>query len=169
MASVGGNQKTGPRGRKNLDCEINLVPFIDLLSMCICFLLMTAVWIQIGAVQVKQARGTDAAATPANTYEIELKFQSATVATLEMKKGAKVAKSIKINAKEEAGLLAQLDSGVKTLVAHAGGNAQTSISAAMLTPKVGVTYGTLVNVMDVLRKNQIVNLGVHPAPGGITQ
>jgi len=31
-------------GKRSLDAELNLVPFIDLLSSCIAFLLMTAVW-----------------------------------------------------------------------------------------------------------------------------
>lgn len=34
-------------GRRNVDAELNLIPFIDLLSVCILFLLMTAVWVQI--------------------------------------------------------------------------------------------------------------------------
>jgi len=38
---------TGKGGKKSVDAELNLVPFIDLLSVCILFLLMTAVWVQI--------------------------------------------------------------------------------------------------------------------------
>jgi biopolymer transport protein ExbD len=37
----------GGKGRKGVDSEVNLIPFIDLLSVCILFLLMTAVWVQI--------------------------------------------------------------------------------------------------------------------------
>ena len=37
----------GKGGRKGVDAELNLIPFIDLLSVCILFLLMTAVWVQI--------------------------------------------------------------------------------------------------------------------------
>lgn len=39
-------------GRKSLDAAINLVPFIDLLSCCISFLLITAVWVQLASVPV---------------------------------------------------------------------------------------------------------------------
>ncbi len=38
--------------RKALDAALNLVPFIDLLSCCIAFLLITAVWSEIGAMPV---------------------------------------------------------------------------------------------------------------------
>lgn len=34
---------SGKGGRKSLDAAINLVPFIDLLSCCLAFLLITAV------------------------------------------------------------------------------------------------------------------------------
>ena len=34
-------------GKRELNSDINLVPFIDLLSVCICFLLIAAVWLQL--------------------------------------------------------------------------------------------------------------------------
>lgn len=42
--SLGGG-KSG--GRREVDAELNLIPFIDLLSVLILFLLMTAVWVQV--------------------------------------------------------------------------------------------------------------------------
>lgn len=40
-------EQGGGKGRKSVDAELNLIPFIDLLSVCILFLLMTAVWVHI--------------------------------------------------------------------------------------------------------------------------
>ena len=52
------------RGRqKGLNFELNLVPFIDVLSVCICFLLLTAVFINLGSIHVSQAVGSESAAT----------------------------------------------------------------------------------------------------------
>jgi biopolymer transport protein TolR len=49
---------TGGRGgKKPLDTAINLVPFIDLMAVTISFLIMTAVWNQIGRLQVNNAGG----------------------------------------------------------------------------------------------------------------
>src|SRR5262249_40294564 len=45
---------TGKSGKKPLDAAINLVPFIDLLSCCISFLLITAVWTQLARMDVTQ-------------------------------------------------------------------------------------------------------------------
>ena len=41
-------------GKRSLDFELNLVPFIDLLSCCISFLLITAVWTQMGQLETTQ-------------------------------------------------------------------------------------------------------------------
>ena len=45
------------RKKRSLDVTINLVPFIDLMSSLICFLIMTAVWNQIDRLEVSQAGG----------------------------------------------------------------------------------------------------------------
>jgi len=41
-------------GRKTLNPDIALVPFLDLLLCCVMFLLVTAVWNQLGSVSVRQ-------------------------------------------------------------------------------------------------------------------
>lgn len=48
----GAGIQTQKGGRKSLDAAINLVPFIDLLSCCLSFLLITAVWSQLASVPV---------------------------------------------------------------------------------------------------------------------
>ena len=48
----------GKGGKKSLDTAINLVPFIDLMAVTISFLIMTAVWTQIGRLQVSQGGGS---------------------------------------------------------------------------------------------------------------
>src|SRR5438067_9265152 len=45
---------TSKGGKKALDAAINLVPFIDLLSCCLSFLLITAVWTQLARMDVTQ-------------------------------------------------------------------------------------------------------------------
>ncbi len=39
-------------GKRTTDFELNLVPFIDLMSTCISFLLITAVWTQVSMIQI---------------------------------------------------------------------------------------------------------------------
>ena len=49
-----GPAPTGKSNKKPLDAAMNLVPFIDLLSCCISFLLITAVWTQLARMDVQQ-------------------------------------------------------------------------------------------------------------------
>jgi biopolymer transport protein ExbD len=60
MAGGMGGADLGPASsgkKKPLDTTINLVPFIDLMAVTISFLIMTAVWTQIGRLQVSGAGG----------------------------------------------------------------------------------------------------------------
>jgi biopolymer transport protein TolR len=66
---------TGGKGKKKpLDTAINLVPFIDLMAVTISFLIMTAVWNQIGRLQVSQSGGPapDQASEPPKTLPLNL-------------------------------------------------------------------------------------------------
>ena len=62
---AGGMDLGGGKGKKSLDVAINLTPFIDLMAVTISFLIMTAVWTQIGRLQVSQAGGPAAEEPPA--------------------------------------------------------------------------------------------------------
>jgi biopolymer transport protein ExbD len=44
----------GKGGRKPVDSELNLVPYIDLLTCMVTFLLITAVWTQLARINVTQ-------------------------------------------------------------------------------------------------------------------
>jgi biopolymer transport protein ExbD len=67
---------TGKEGKKPLDAQINLVPFIDLLSCCISFLLITAVWTQLARMDVSQkgqgAAGAESEKPPEPTVNLTL-------------------------------------------------------------------------------------------------
>jgi biopolymer transport protein ExbD len=47
-----GGESGGHGSKRSTEFDINLVPFIDLMSTCICFLLITAVWTQVSMIQI---------------------------------------------------------------------------------------------------------------------
>ena len=47
MAVIEGNSS-----EREINYELNIVPFIDLMSVCIIFLLLTAVWTQVSMIQI---------------------------------------------------------------------------------------------------------------------
>jgi biopolymer transport protein ExbD len=72
----GGGAPAAKGGKKPLDAAINLVPFIDLLSCCISFLLITAVWTQLARMDVTQKGQGAAGATdePPKEQQVQLKL-----------------------------------------------------------------------------------------------
>lgn len=55
----------GAKGRKKpLDMAINLVPFIDLMAVTIVFLIMTAVWTQLGRLRASTSGPSEGDAPP---------------------------------------------------------------------------------------------------------
>jgi biopolymer transport protein ExbD len=73
MGGVSVESKGG--GRKSVDTQVNMVPMIDLLISVIAFLLMTAVWVQTGALQALQPRGAPSQDTPPDQQQDQLKIQ----------------------------------------------------------------------------------------------
>lgn len=156
--------KPGLGKKKDLNTELNLTPFIDLLSTCVCFLLITAVWIEIGALEIKQSRGTEAADSTKKTYDLDIVYSSPQLVNLNLKKGGKRIKSYKVEGKEYSEIVEKLNDLIPSQVLNFK-NQVIKISTATITPKSTVNYGQMVKVMDVLRNNEIVNIGVLTARG----
>ncbi|MAF79021.1 MAG: hypothetical protein CME63_08420 [Halobacteriovoraceae bacterium] len=156
--------KTGLGTKKELDAQLNLTPFIDLLSTCVCFLLITAVWIEIGTVEVKQSHGTEAAAEKKDSFDLDLVFQSPTQLRLNLKKNGKRVQKIDVKGEDFNGMLASLQTNIATKVLNFK-NKPIEIATATVTPRSTVDYGNLISTMDVLRKNQIINIGILTARG----
>ena len=55
----------GGGGRRSLDQEINMIPFIDLLMVTISFLLITAVWTSMGRIDAHATLPAKEGAAPA--------------------------------------------------------------------------------------------------------
>jgi len=62
----------GKGGRKSVDAAINLVPFIDLLSCCLAFLLITAVWVNLSQVPVHHGASSEGGANPPPVPSVQL-------------------------------------------------------------------------------------------------
>ena len=88
--------KIGLGKKKELTADLNLTPFIDLLSTCVCFLLITAVWIEIGSVEIKQSHGTAAAPSKKISYDLDVVYKDSTNAHLNLKRNGKRIKGIKV-------------------------------------------------------------------------
>jgi len=162
--SGGGIGHSGPK--KSLDFELNLTSMIDLLSTCTCFLLISAVWVQMGTVEIKQSHGTEAAAATKESFDLDLVFKNPNELRVVVKKNSKQIKDINVKSETNEGMLKNLNEVIANQVLNKNNKAKkVEIAVATITPKSGVNYGQLVSALDVLRKNQIVNIGVLTAKG----
>lgn len=154
-------------GKRSLNADLNLVPFIDLLSVCICFLLMTAVWLQLGTVKVKQAFGENAAVQQEEALELTVRMLATNHVSLELKKGSKSQGAVEVKGETKEAFTENLFTQVDAALAKVGKTdqqdpTQPAISSATVVPHDKVSYGNMIAVMDVLRKREIVNLAVTP-------
>lgn len=74
MAQIGG----GGDGDRDTTVDLNLVPIIDLMSVCIIFLLITAVWTQVSMIQIGSSiygkKSTDEQPEPPPKAEIPFRL-----------------------------------------------------------------------------------------------
>ena len=155
MAGLSPQEHTGKGGKKPLDAELNLVPFIDLLSCCICFLLITAVWTQISGLQVASSGGPPDQQKQETTIDVKLllteKGYSLTMA------GAQI-DIPKVNGRNGPSFDRKtLDEKLKTLKASLPDQ-----NAITVQPEDAVAYSDLVETVDTCLGQQLRNVTVAP-------
>ena len=148
------------RTKREMDSEIDLVAFISLLSVCICFLLLTVVWVQVGSLQVKQAVGGQAASEtkkepalwtlikPGGNVELRLENAPRKLA----RRFGKVIKGLdgKPNLEDLKASASQLKEQLP------------DINMALVQPQSKSAYGEVIELMDALKGVGFNNLGVAP-------
>lgn len=129
--------------------EVNLIPFIDLLSVCISFLLLTAVWLQTGVMSTKQGLGTESQvkAEDIKSLWVELEANDSVVVST---------KGFKQNTKRRM--------SVKSLGDYAASLKQKNpdLRTALVLPELNSSYNDLVRAMNSLRKAEIIDIGISP-------
>lgn len=156
---------SGKGGKKPLDTAINLVPFIDLMAVLIVFLIMTAVWTQLGRLQVAQqgqnADPTDA--PPPTTQPVTLLI---TEKDMKLSVGPLAQDPIIITRNDKGQIL------IETLVAKLkeAKNQQPDQAAITISAEDGVKYEDLVRLIDTVVSDGtnplFPSVSVSPASGG---
>ena len=144
-------------GKKALDAEINLVPFIDLLSCCITFLLITAVWTQIAGLQVASSGG------PPEPQQI--KEQTIDLKLLLTEKGYTISTpegGLEIPKVVVAGGQAAYDRRTLTEKLKTIKTRLPEQTAITVEPEDVVAYDDLVNTVDICLGEQLRNVTVAP-------
>jgi len=154
MASAG---PSGGGGKRSLDSELNLVPFIDLLSCCIAFLMIVATWTQLARINV--APTSEGPAAEEKIEEDPLKLGITITSTgyvLTDSSGA----ALQIARTGPEYNSAELDAKLKTIRQSF---AKEVTSKVNLTSEDGIAYKHLIAVMDVCLQNEFTGISVGSA------
>ena len=151
----------GKKTKKNRNTEIDLVAFISLLSVCICFLLLTTVWIQIASMNVKQAIGGQAT-TSEPKPEMWVILEPEGQLRLQLRNSPQkifrvYGNSKKIEGKEGRPDYEKLGGYLTQLTTEFN-----QLSMALIRPAEMTIFEDIIKLMDIFRENGIEDLGVTP-------
>lgn len=150
----------GKGGKKSLDTQINLVPFIDLMAVTISFLIMTAVWTQIGRLQVANS-GQSAEPAPETEDKTPPISLLITERELRLTAGASSFEPISVTRDDKQRIdLAKLKDRFKELKAQL-----PDASAITLQAEDSVRYEDLVRIIDECKGSGLPNVSVAAAMG----
>jgi biopolymer transport protein ExbD len=153
---LGSNNSKG--GKRPLDTQINLVPFIDLMAVTIAFLIMTAVWTQIGRLEVSNSGNSSEDTEP--TKEVPV-FLVVTDKELRLNIGGTAMEPIPVERDgSQRLLLTRLQSKVKEVKAQLPDQASITVQ-----PEDTVRYDDLVRIIDELIGAGLQNVSVASAMG----
>lgn len=147
------------KANKNLDFEVNLIPFISLLSVCICFLLLTAVWLLIGAMNVKQAVGGQPASETEKKPTVWVAMNAQGDVTLDVRDSRSIGRLAKVSiaaadGKPNLAELAKMIQNMKQL--------EPALNTALIQPQAASVYEDIIDLMDQFKKSGVIDLGVSP-------
>lgn len=149
------------RSEKDFDYQLDLTPFISLLSVCICFLLLTVAWFQIGSLSVRQVMGGDTSQgiEKEDTPSVWIYMNPEKRIEVRLKKGQKALsqKLIKSSAGGEVFNFKEFKKYIVNLK-----NQQSDLNKAFIFPQEQVLYEDIVKIMDGIRHAGIFSMGLSP-------
>ncbi len=154
MAGGGAMPESGSGGKKTVDFQLNLVPFIDLLSVLISFLLMTSVWTQIAKIDVKQTPNlpSDEPTPPPEEEKLSLTVLIKSSGYTVSKKGAVVKEIEKKGDEYDQTTLSEV---LKQMAAEHPENHDVTVTSEDRVP-----YQELITVMDTCLIHKLDGISV---------
>lgn len=148
-------------GKKDLNFELDLLPFISMLSCCICFLMLTAVWSNIGTLNVEQGLGQESSRANQATSSLWVIVDGDGSVELSVKDAPQMPASynkINIHARSSG----KIDFAQIEKIAAQMNSRLPDLKTALVMPKAKVAYGDVITLMDRLKKHKISEVGIAP-------
>lgn len=144
--------KFAKKHKKELNFELNLMPMMDILAVCITFLMLTAVWMKVGAVGMTQSTGSSqftAEATPILIVEVK-----------SLEEGEVYMKNITGPKRQRLNFKNDWHEVLAKYAQDAQQVSQGKLDTSIVLASPQAQMEQLVAVMDDLKKSKMKNVGV---------
>ena len=155
----------GKKNKRELDFELNLIPAIDVLSTCICFLLLTAVWINLGSLKLEQGTGEANASGGANPPSLWIEVARSgelTLSTRDLPKGERGLQGSVLAPKADVTGQGKVDRTKLDQAIELIQKKMPSIVTVIVRPQTKVAYGEVITVIDSLKAAKVKDVGIAP-------
>jgi len=147
--------------QKDLDTELSLISFISLLSVLICSLLLTAIWVHVGSMNVKQAIGGQSIEKGKKNPAVWVKFGKGGLVSFQLQDAPRVARSLQRKVISGAADHTIDIVAVNDFVAKLRTKIP-DLKTALIQPKSETVYEDIIMLMDNFKKAGLIDLGVAP-------
>lgn len=145
----------GSKDKKDLNVELNLLPVFDVLSVCICFLLMTVVWVEVRSLETKQALGSQSEAESVKGASLSLMIDEQNNLKIVLKSAAG-AETKKIAPARKGMIDFQYAENIYSFAAS------QNVKTMQILPSKNTQYDQIIHIMDLAKKAGIINIGLSP-------
>lgn len=144
--------------KKELNTEINVLPILNVMSIMICFLLLTAVWVQLGSLDVKQAIGdnsTSGSKNPPSLWATINADNSVEISLRDIEQKMELEYMVRAS---RAGIdWTTLESRLQSLKQQI-----PELKTAIIRPEGKSNYGDVIRMMDQMKRTEITDVGLSP-------
>lgn len=145
----------GSKDKKDLNVELNLLPVFDVLSVCICFLLMTVVWVEVRSLETKQALGSQSEAERAKGASLSLTIDDSNNLNVILKSSTGT-ETRRLAAAKNGQIDFQYAEKIYSFAANQG------VTTMQILPSRRTQYDQIIRMMDMAKKVGILNIGLSP-------
>lgn len=143
---------------KAVDFEVNLLPVISILAVCICFLLLTAVWVHVGTIDTAQAIGAEtASASKNNPPSIVVQLDKDNSFEFQLKDVNTKNRNFRVGSLSGKAYWDRVDSMLQAIQKR-----YPEIKTAVVLTRPQVKYGHTIRMVDALKKVNIKDVGISP-------
>jgi biopolymer transport protein ExbD len=148
------------RERKELNFELDLLPVISMMSVCICFLLLTAVWTQVGSLEIKQGLGQEQTRENSSAPSLWITMSDRGAVTLTAMDSVSIPKKLRAMSFTIGKTTESWSQMLNHAVELKGIDPGLKTALIMASPQ--VNYGDVIKVMDRLKTIGIGEIGFAP-------